>query len=216
MTSHSQQLPVIGKALDPDDDRLQSNWVSSRLILIVIGSPVPPCSWIEVSFQRARVLFEREVTAERIRDKFAASRAARTRADTPALLKGLIFTATAAATTSSSTKKGARRYRSTSRWTPPRIANPAMRVSRAFDHGAGHRPSGARGPRLWRGRRDLRAAEVRRCMGPTIPCGADPDRPVAGAPVDRDVRGAGDRCPDRRRLGRHAGHDGATKKGAAE
>jgi site-specific DNA recombinase len=38
-------------------------------------------------------------------------RAARTRADTPALLKGLIFTATGAAMTPSSTKKGARRYR---------------------------------------------------------------------------------------------------------
>ena len=38
-------------------------------------------------------------------------RANNTRAQAPALLKGLIFTATGAAMTPSSTKKGARRYR---------------------------------------------------------------------------------------------------------
>ena len=85
--------------------------------------------------------------------------------------------------------------------------------ARALDHGAGHRPLGARGSRLRRGRCDLRAADVRGRLGPAVPCGADPDRAVAGAPGHRDVRGAGDRCPDRRRLGRHARHDGPTKEG---
>ena len=85
--------------------------------------------------------------------------------------------------------------------------------ARPLDHGAGHCPLGARGPRLRRGRRDLRAADVRGRLGPAVPCGADPDRAIAGAPGHGHVRGAGHRCPDRRRLRRHARHDDPTKEG---
>jgi site-specific DNA recombinase len=109
-------------------------------------------------------------------------RANNTRAQAPALLKGLIFTATGAAMTPSSTKKGARRYRyyvsmdviknrepsdeGIPRRLPADLVEAAVvtelrRVMRALDHGAGHRPLGARGSRLRRGRRDLRAADVR-------------------------------------------------------
>ena len=62
--------------------------------------------------------FEREVIGERIRDKVAASRrrgmwmrAKNTRRQTPALLKGIIFTETGTAMTPTATKKGTRLYR---------------------------------------------------------------------------------------------------------
>jgi site-specific DNA recombinase len=58
-------------------------------------------------------------------------RANNTRAQAPALLKGLIFTAMGAAMTPSSTKKGARRYRYYVSMDASGIANPAMRASRA-------------------------------------------------------------------------------------
>ena len=151
------------------------------------------------------------------------------------MLKGLIFTATGAAMTPSSTKKGARRYR--------------YYVS--MDVIKNREPSDAGIPR--RLPADLVEAavvtELRRVMrAPSITAQviahlareghAFAEADVISAlqtfedvwsqlfPAEQTrivqllvrrvtvtVRGAGDRCPDRRRLGRHAGHDGATKEG---
>ncbi len=162
-------------------------------------------------------------------------RANNTRAQAPALLKGLIFTATGAAMTPSSTKKGARRYRyyvsmdviknrepsdaGIPRRLPADLVEAAVvtelrRVMRApsitaqvIAHLAreGHAFAEADVISALQTFEDVWAqlfpAEQTRIVQLLV-------RRVTG-----DVRGAGHRCPDRWRLGRHARHDGATKEG---